>query len=171
MYFGSMAVVNGSQTPILQNADGIYDVELRGVSIGDEMVEHNVEGIIIDSGTAYTSLKPELLQPILDKMVQFVKKPLLPSIPGLSELCFTSTSDDVGALLDVTFHFGGADVELIKETTFVEVKDNLWCLAILGSSLGVSIFGNFHMRNFWFVYDLERGVISFKPEVCAVFNP
>ncbi|KAI4317638.1 hypothetical protein L6164_025493 [Bauhinia variegata] len=171
MYFGLNAVVNGSQTSIVQNPVKIYAVGLEGISVGDQMVEQNVEGIIIDSGTAYTILRPELLQPILDKMKQFIKKPLLPGIPGLFELCFNGTFDDVRDLPNVTFHFvGGADFQPIKETTFVEIADSVCRLAFLRSSLGLNVFGNVQMRNFWVGYDLERGVISFQPELCAVFN-
>ncbi|KAI4345467.1 hypothetical protein L6164_012591 [Bauhinia variegata] len=57
MYFGSRAVVYGSQTPIQENEFGFYDVKLDGISIGDERVPYG-RHISIDSGTSHTLLDP-----------------------------------------------------------------------------------------------------------------
>ncbi|KAI4317636.1 hypothetical protein L6164_025491 [Bauhinia variegata] len=179
MYFGSRAVVYGSQTPILQNPNRLYYVSLEGISVGNQRVPippgtFNLTpsgdgGFIVDSGTAYTVLKSEGYQPFLDTMRRFVQK-ILPGIRRIFELCFDGTFHDVEAVPEVTFHFaGGADVKLIKESTFVEYIKGVWCVAILRSSGNLSILGNMQMRNFWVGYDLERGLVSFQPTDCATF--
>lgn len=175
MYFGSRAVISGDMTQILKDKNWHYYVTLEGISTGDQRVPipegiFNVTGsddggVVIDSGTAYTMLRKEGFEPFLMMIVQNVHFPLIKG-PSYFELCFQCTYEDLQSLPYVTFHLSGADVRLMKETTFVELENGIWCLAILRSDDDLSVIGNIQMRNLWVGYDLEKQVISFAPADC-----
>ncbi|KAI4345470.1 hypothetical protein L6164_012594 [Bauhinia variegata] len=166
MYFGSRAVVYGYQTPIQQSDEGLYFVKIDGITLGDEKFPYYNKQILIDSGTSHTLLHPDILDPLLYKLRRLVQ-PI--HSPGVFELCFNATAKDVRNLPTMTFHFDGADVELIKETTYMEFEDNLWCFVFVRSTNDLSLFGNMQMRDFWIGYDLENKIVSFQPAICAHF--
>ncbi|RVW93657.1 hypothetical protein CK203_028843 [Vitis vinifera] len=58
-----------------------------------------------------------------------------------------------------------------RQTTYVEGKKGLWCLAMLSSNSlwKVSILGNIQQQNYYVGYDLEAQVVSFSPVDCANF--
>lgn len=66
----------------------------------------------------------------------------------------------------LTFHFKGADLELPGENYMIgDSRAGLICLAI-GSSRGMSIFGNLQQQNFMVVHDLQEETLSFLPTQC-----
>lgn len=66
----------------------------------------------------------------------------------------------------LTFHFKDADLELPGENYMIgDSAAGLLCLAI-GSSSGMSIFGNLQQQNFMVVHDLQEETISFVPTQC-----
>lgn len=86
------------------------------------------------------------------------------------EKCFEGSFQDLdSAGPDVTFFFYGVQVMLTKQTTYIEVEQVLWCLAIIRSNEKLSTFGNIQQRNYFVGYDVEQGVVSFAPVDCATF--
>ena len=67
----------------------------------------------------------------------------------------------------LTFHFKGADLELPGENYMIgDSRAELICLAI-GSSSGMSIFGNLQQQNIMVVHDLQEETVSFLPTQCS----
>ena len=58
-----------------------------------------------------------------------------------------------------------------RQTTYVEGKKGLLCLAMLSSNSlwKLSILGNIQQQNYYVGYDLETQVVSFSPVDCANF--
>ena len=177
MYFGSRPGVSGEPTQILKNPFQDYYVNLEGIRIGDQKVllppgVFNLTakfdgGVIIDSGSSHTWLRKEAFEPFLRMMLQKVRFPLEKPPSEEFELCFKGKNDDLHSILPATFHFMGVDLRLIPETTFQEVKGELFCLVILRNpNNNVTSIGNFQMRDFWVEYDIENQVISFASAKC-----
>ncbi|KAI6691739.1 hypothetical protein NL676_019449 [Syzygium grande] len=83
------------------------------------------------------------------------------------DLCFKLPSDtsqvEVPKLI---FHFEGADLDLPGENYMIaDSTVGLVCLA-MGSSNGMSIFGNVQQQNTLVIHDLEKETLSFLPTKC-----
>ena len=60
---------------------------------------------------------------------------------------------------------------VIKQTNYVvEAEKGLWCLAIVRSSLKLSIFGNTQQQNYYVGFDLEQEVVSFAPVELLLYS-
>lgn len=68
-------------------------------------------------------------------------------------LCYESTSNRLDVPV-ITAHFKGADVKLNPINTFVQVADDVVCLAFSSSANTGAIFGNLAQQNFLVGYDL-----------------
>lgn len=177
MYFGSLPVTSGGQTPLLYPNLDAYYVKVVGVSLGkDELYLDGVsdvfdvgDGWIVDSGTTYSSLETDAFDGLIDKLVAFPGLPKRKDDPrNRFEVCFAGNGDDLESLPDVTVHFDGADLVLSLESTFVKMEDDgVVCLALLRSGSPISVLGNFQLQNYYVGYDLEAQLISFAPVDCA----
>ncbi|GAV87366.1 Asp domain-containing protein [Cephalotus follicularis] len=176
IYFGSEAVLSGGQTPLVKgNNPDFYFLTLDGISVGDQripipsgtfdMTAYGGGGFMIDAGTQYTSLRAEAHEALVQALRQAIDLPQTRS----SRLCFIGTFDDLALQPDVTFHFKGTDVTLMKETTYIKQKDGRLCLAILKSTSLLSMFGNVQQQNYYVGYDLETGMVSFAPVDCNIY--
>jgi hypothetical protein len=66
----------------------------------------------------------------------------------------------------LVFHFDGADLELPAENYMIgDSSMGVACLA-MGSSSGMSIFGNVQQQNMLVLHDLEKETLSFLPTQC-----
>lgn len=179
MYFGKDAVISGGQTPILRGRKIYYYLKLEGISVGDERIElpqgifdigqNGQGGFVIDTGTTYTTLRSSAFYSLIDALSKDTSLPLRKDPGNLFKLCFAGSFDDLESVPDITFHFFGADFVLWKETTFMSVGDELWCLTILPSIGELSILGNTQQQNYFVGYDLVADVVSFAPVDCALF--
>ncbi|XP_021807754.1 aspartic proteinase nepenthesin-2-like [Prunus avium] len=181
MYFGSEAVISGGQTPFLEGEDRYYYVTLIGIRIGDQnvplpdgifnMTSDGEGGFMIDSGTTYTFLRSEAYDALIKALSEAIDFPQRRGPSEWFELCFEGSFEDLeSAAPDVTFIFDGAEVILMKQTTYIEAKKGLWCLAMLRSNEKLSIFGNVQQQNYFVGFDLEEQVVSFAPvDDCATF--
>ncbi|MED6219359.1 Beta-site APP-cleaving enzyme [Stylosanthes scabra] len=124
-------------------------------------------GVILDSGSTYTSLGETAYAPFAREMrnqmkVQFVK-PI-----KFFDICFKGTKRDFGKIPTVMFEFdGGHTLTFPKTNTYVAVATNIWCLAILlEKDYEISVVGSFQMRNILVGYDLANHEIAFAPTNC-----
>lgn len=134
------------------------------------MISDGEGGFVIDSGTTYMTLRSEAY----DIFVTALRKAicLLQRRDPMEwfERCFEGSLEDLdSAGPDVTFLFYGVQVMLTKQTTYIEVEQGLWCLAIIRSNEKLSTFGNIQQRNYFVGYDLAQGVVLFAPVDCATF--
>ncbi|PQQ19432.1 aspartic proteinase nepenthesin-1 [Prunus yedoensis var. nudiflora] len=181
IYFGSEAVISGGQTPFLEGEDRYYYVTLIGIRIGDQNVplpdgifnrtSDGEGGFMIDSGTTYTFLRSEAYDALIKALSEAIDLPQRRGPSEWFELCFEGSFEDLeSAAPDVTFIFDGAEVILMKQTTYIEAKKGLWCLAMVRSNEKLSIFGNVQQQNYFVGFDLEEQLVSFAPvDDCATF--
>ncbi|BFG15169.1 hypothetical protein CerSpe_014430 [Prunus speciosa] len=180
MYFGSEAVISGGQTPLLKGVDWYYYVTLIGISIGDQnvplpdgifnMTSDGEGGFIIDSGTTYTFLRSEAYDALIEALGEAIDLPQRRGPSEWYELCFEGSFENLdSAAPDLKFIFDGAEVILMKQTTYIEAEKGLWCLAMVRSNEELSILGNMQQQNYFVGYDLEQEVVSFAPVDCATF--
>ncbi|KAI3739435.1 hypothetical protein L2E82_29839 [Cichorium intybus] len=176
MYFGDDAIVTGDgvvSTPILPRyPDTFYYLNFKGMTVGGKRVEFNttkptsVEGnIIIDSGTSLTFF-PEEFYDRLELAVRLLMKDIQPIGPDEENnlrLCYNRT--EVMDLPMMVAHFSGADLELDSMNSFVQIGNDLICLAFVPVD-GVVIFGNIAQINFLVGYDLIKKAVSFKRTDC-----
>ena len=86
-------------------------------------------------------------------------------------LCYKYASN-VGEINDdlrfpvLTTYFSADDVKLQQVNMFVQVEEDLICLALMGTS-DFAIFGNLAQINFLVGYDLEARTLSFLPKDCT----
>ena len=177
MYFGSLPVTSGGQTPLLYPNSDAYYVKVLGISVGAD--DPNLDGVfdvydvrdgwIIDSGTTYSSLETDAFDRLLAKFITLPDLQQKKEDPrNRFELCFAANANDMETFPDVTVHLDGAELILNVESTFVKIEDDgIICLALLRSGSPVSILGNFQLQNYHVGYDLEAQVVSFAPVNCA----
>lgn len=186
LLMGSLASANSSSsdqiltTPLIRSPlqASFYYLPLEGISVGGTRLpidasnfalqEDGSGGLIIDSGTTLTYL--------IDSAFDLVKKEFI----SQTKLSVTDAADQTG--LDVcfklpsgstdvevpklVFHFKGADVDLPPENYMIaDSSMGLACLA-MGSSSGMSIFGNVQQQNMLVLYDLAKETLSFLPTQC-----
>ncbi|KAK7307961.1 hypothetical protein VNO77_41471 [Canavalia gladiata] len=174
--FGELSDVSGEgvvTTPLVsEEGQTPYLVTLEGISIDDTFVPFNSSemlsrgNMMIDSGTPATYLPQEFYDRLIEELK--VQSNLLPidDDPDLgTQLCYRSETNLEGPVL--TAHFEGADVQLLPIQTFIPPKDGVFCFAMIGTTDGDYIFGNFAQSNILIGFDLDRKMVSFKPTDCT----
>lgn len=185
LLMGSLASVNSASknaiitTPLIKNPiqPSFYYLSLEGISVGGtrlpikkstfSLQDDGSGGLIIDSGTTITYLEESAFELVKKAFISKTKLPLDNSGSTGLDLCFTLPSD----LTDVevptlVFHFEGADLDLPSENYMVaDSSTGLVCLA-MGSSSGMSIFGNVQQQNILVLHDLQKETLSFLPTQC-----
>ncbi|KAI5349583.1 hypothetical protein L3X38_002471 [Prunus dulcis] len=167
------------QTPFDQEEKAYYYVTLNEISIGDQdvplpdgifsMISDGEGGFVIDSGTTYTFLRSEAYDALIEALGEAIDLPQRRGPSEWYELCFEGSFEDLdSAAPDLKFIFDGAEVILMKQTTYIEAEKGLWCLAMVRSNEELSILGNMQQQNYFVGYDLEQEV-SFAPVDCATF--
>lgn len=184
LLIGSQATTSSSSssivtTPLIRNPaqPSFYYLALEGISVGGNALpikkstfslqEDGSGGLIIDSGTTITYIEESAFNLVKKAFVSQIKLPVDKSGTSGLDLCFTLPSDT--AQLDVptlVFHFSGGDLELPGENYMISDSSvGLLCLA-MGSSTGMSIFGNVQQQNMMVIHDLEKETLSFRPTQC-----
>ncbi|KZV47579.1 Eukaryotic aspartyl protease family protein [Dorcoceras hygrometricum] len=168
-----------TSTPLIKNpsSPSFYYLSLKGISVGDTLVpiksstfeikKDGTGGVIIDSGTTITYLEKQAFELVKKEFVSQIKFPVVDGSDKTQlDLCFTIPSKtreiEVPTLV---FHFEGLDLVLPGENYFITDSSGIMCLAI-GSSHGLSIFGNYQQQNFLVVHDLVKETMSFLPKQC-----
>ncbi|CAH2045660.1 unnamed protein product [Thlaspi arvense] len=160
------------------NQPSFYYLELQGITVGSkrldiekstfELAEDGTGGMIIDSGTTITYLEDSAFRTLAEEFSSRMSLPVDDSRSTGLDLCFTLP--DVAkniAVPKLIFHFKGADLELPGENYMVaDSSTGVLCLA-MGSSNGMSIFGNVQQQNFNVLHDLNKDTVSFIPTECG----
>ncbi|ESQ37451.1 hypothetical protein EUTSA_v10002859mg [Eutrema salsugineum] len=178
--FGSNAIVAGDGVVattmfIKKEQPGFYYLNLDAVSVGETRIEtlgtpfHALDGnIVIDSGTTFTYLPDSYCNKVKEEVANVVKAEQVTNSDDM--LCYTSKTVDIFPV--ITMHFSNdADLVLEKYNMFVDVGGDVFCLAIMCSSMtqddGIAIFGNRAQNNFLVGYDSSSSVVSFMPTDCS----
>ncbi|KAI9165935.1 hypothetical protein LWI28_023179 [Acer negundo] len=189
LLMGSLASVNSTSssgdqeiktTPLIKNSlqPSFYYLSLEGISVGGSRLsikkstfalqDDGTGGLIIDSGTTITYLEKSAFDKVKKEFISQIKLSVDDSGSTGLDLCFHLPSDN-SENIDVpklVFHFEGADLELPSENYMVgDSSMGVVCLAI-GSSSGMSIFGNVQQQNILVLHDLNKETISFLPTQC-----
>ncbi|KAJ3670363.1 hypothetical protein LUZ60_010687 [Juncus effusus] len=181
LLLGPLATFSGStvkSTPFVKNPSSFptyYYLSLKGISLGTKKLSienttfalnsNGTGGLIIDSGTTFTTLKTEAYQAVRDGIMSLVKLQPANESSAIFDLCY-SLSDGTSppAMPNMIFHFEGADMELPVENYMLLDQDG-WCL-VMTSTDDISIFGNYQQQNIHILYNLEKEVLSFSPAQC-----
>ena len=124
----------------------------------------DLEGnIIIDSGTTVTTLPPEFYPTFESAVAEEIDLERGHDPSQFLSLCYKRTSDSIE--IPITAHFTGADVKLNPGTTFIQINEELSCLAFRANES--TIFGNLAQSNLLVGYDLVKKTVSFKPTDCT----
>ncbi|KAK4488666.1 hypothetical protein RD792_004437 [Penstemon davidsonii] len=176
MHFGAKAIVSGAgvvSTKMQISRMGFYILKLKGLSVGKTRISNFSEStkifsssmnIVIDSGTTLTYLPQKLYSLLEANMKKEIRRTPVPDPSGVLRLCY-KISDKISPPI-VTVHFKQADVKLKTINTFLQLTDNLVCLAF-SPDQDISIFGSVAQVNFLVGYDLKKKIVSFKPTNCS----
>ncbi|XWS33094.1 hypothetical protein CRYUN_Cryun22dG0049300 [Craigia yunnanensis] len=184
LLMGSIASMNKSlgaikTTPLIHNPSqpSFYYLSLEGISVGStrlpikkstfEVEDDGTGGLIIDSGTTITYLEESAFDVVKKEFISQMKLSVDNSGSTGLELCFSlpsgSTQVDVPKLV---FHFEGTDLDLPGENYMIaDSSSGVICLA-MGSSSGMSIFGNVQQQNMLVFHDLRKETLSFLRTQC-----
>ncbi|XP_027356846.1 aspartic proteinase CDR1-like [Abrus precatorius] len=179
LHFGDDAVVSGEgtvSTPIvIKDSKGLYFTTLKGFSVGDKRIEFGnpTFGSNDDKGNMYintaviTTLLPDYIYSKLESAVANVVKLERAQDPNkVLSLCYKGTFQQLQAP-KITAHFkDSANVQLNTHNTFVQVAENVICLAFQSTEY-VGVLGNLAQRNILVGYDVQKKTISFKPTDCT----
>ncbi|XP_059073585.1 aspartic proteinase nepenthesin-2-like [Cryptomeria japonica] len=181
LFFGEGASLSGAKSMSLIKSSIIptfWYIPITGITLNGKAVDippgtfdlqpDGSGGMIIDSGTTITFLDDAAYSPMKDAIQSSIDlTPVDGSSTGL-DLCYGTSSSEV-TLPSLVFNFkGGVDYELPLDNVFIQISENLLCLAMLGEPSGnlPSIFGNIQQQNFHILYNNAKNTLSFKPTKC-----
>ncbi|KAK1421585.1 hypothetical protein QVD17_24045 [Tagetes erecta] len=170
-------------TPLIKNPShpSFYYISLVGITVGDvdlpikkssfAIGSDGTGGMIIDSGTTITYLEDSAFELVKKEFVSQMKLNVDSSDSSGLDLCFELPNEDGSGettieIPKLVFHFDGASLDLAGENYMIgDTRSGLVCLA-MGSSSGISIFGNIQQQNMMVVHDLDKETLSFVPTKC-----
>lgn len=165
-----------------------YYINLRRITVGGKTVKipygylvpgsDGNGGTIIDSGTTFTFMDGHVYNLVAkefeSQMSKFKRADDVESKTGLRP-CF-NIGDKPVEFPELIFHFkGGAKLSLPLADYFSFLGDSdVLCMTIVssdligsGSKTGPSIIiGNYQQQNIYLEYDLEKGRLGFKKQIC-----
>ncbi|KAI0522784.1 hypothetical protein KFK09_005169 [Dendrobium nobile] len=183
--FGSNAIISGSNTittPLISGSPNtFYFLSLENISVAGKIIavgkptqaNESAQGnIIIDSGTTLTLLDDNTLQSVERSVKSNISLTQVNDPNGVFNLCFDVSGTGASTQFpEITFQFsGGASVVLQLPNAFVEVGQDILCLAMISSGAtakSINIFGNIAQQNFHIGYDLTNKQLTFAPTNCA----
>ncbi|XP_062094493.1 aspartic proteinase nepenthesin-1 [Humulus lupulus] len=186
LLMGSLASVNTTSfgakvtTPLMKNPSqpSFYYLSLEGISVGGSLLSIEKDtfalqkdgsgGLIIDSGTTITYLEKKAFDIVKEEFTSQINLPVDKTGSQGLDLCFNLPKDSTSVEVPkLSFHFkNDAVLELPPENYILSDSTlGVLCLA-LGSSSGMSIFGNIQQQNLLVVHDLSKETLSFVPTQC-----
>ncbi|KAE8693550.1 NAC domain-containing protein 29-like [Hibiscus syriacus] len=162
----------------LQSLVPFYGVNVRGISLGDKMLEIPMKvwdvtqggGTILDSGSSLTYLTDPAYQTVMEALTMSVSKyprVKLDTVP--MDYCFNSTGFDETSVPKFIIHFeDGARFEPHWDSYVITAGGGIRCLGFLPARFpGVSVIGNIMQQNYFWEYDLIGKSLSFVPSACS----
>lgn len=187
LFVGDGAIMEGDSTP-LESFHGRYYVTLEGISIEGKLLEIDRrvfertamadDGVVLDSGTAYTWLAQDAYK-VLSEEVQSLFKEMLQQHKGMpNQLCYIgSVREDLSGFPAVTFHFAkGAQLVLDTLSMFLHIAPRVFCLAIGSSAVNgdssrnLSVIGMMAQQNYNVGYDIGRNKLYFQRIDCELLE-
>ena len=201
LFVGAPAGLNGGDAPVTsvpfaENPkeypfSSFYYLPLVGMSVGSARLAIAAAafglrqvatgvwagGVVIDSGTPFTSLVDEAYQALRAELVRQLGASLVqPQIEGLDLCVARGESGTVVPPLVLHFGGGGGDVVVPPENYWVPVDTATECMVLFnaaarpGATLPLNettIIGNYMQQDMHLLYDLGNGVLSFQPADCS----
>ncbi|KAF9623714.1 hypothetical protein IFM89_004094 [Coptis chinensis] len=170
-------------TPLIQGQlnKAFYYVELLDISVAGSHIHYLPEifairpdgngGTILDTGSPLVLIRRDAYTALKNSVEHYFSQVQTPPISmfGL-DLCYSllavrNVIDDIGAPT-ITFHFGGADLEI--KTAFV-ISANYLCMTIIPHDYyQVSlIIGSFAQSNYRFLINVGDKTVSFAEDECG----
>jgi hypothetical protein len=180
LVFGSTGSSPLTYTPLVTNNFNptFYYVSVTGISVGGSPLSYPSSafaftssgggGMILDSGTTLTQMDTRAYDPLVQSLDSLITYPKVDGSSAGFDLCYDLSGVTNAAFPEVVFQFsGGLEVSLPANNIFLQVDNNPdFCLAIQGSNLGLSIFGNVQQQNFQIAYDRANKRVGFAPAGC-----
>ncbi|XP_042486348.1 probable aspartic protease At2g35615 [Macadamia integrifolia] len=177
LIMGEDSHISGFSTPF-NNDDGYYRIKIAVIKVGSLSLDiprgaFNPYGnVILDSGTVYTFLPPEvhdlILTAISKAMERFEVQPIPPRQIG--ELCYKgSIGEDLNGFPTMTIRFkGNAELVLERWSIFIQVDYSNFCLAFLPTDgrNEPSMIGTMAQQFYNFGFDLDGKQLSIIRSVC-----
>ncbi|KMZ75628.1 Eukaryotic aspartyl protease family protein [Zostera marina] len=181
-FSSSASSSGGIIAPLLKNKKmaTFYYVGVTGMSVGGTLLsippssfamdEAGNGGIIIDSGTAVTRLKPDVYSVLRDAF-----KEGMTSLPSAGSVALFDTCYDLSSLKTievptVAFNFPEGKVLKLPAKNYVIPVDSAgtFCFAFAptSSSSGLSIIGNVQQQGTRVNFDIDNGHVGFAPNKC-----
>ncbi|CAI0394725.1 unnamed protein product [Linum tenue] len=180
--FGDAVDLIGGSTPLYLE-DGRYFVHLSGISLGGKMLDIKKQvfakmalrkKIEMDSGSelfllyieAFEVLKAEIERLAFWELMTPVSSP-----PRPFELCYRGTVEKEARgfpAMGIRF-VGGVELVVDRFGVFLQVKDDVFCLAIVRSK-GVTIIGMMAQQSYNVGYDLKAMTVSFQKMDCQLLE-
>lgn len=167
-------------TPLIKNPSypSFYYLSLKGITVGDTKLSLDESvfalndadgsgGMIIDSGTTITYLEESAFDVMAKEFISQTKLPVDDSGSMGLDVCFKLPSNaDSVEVPKLLFNFDGGSLDLPAENYMIaDSSMGVVCLA-MGSSQGMSIFGNVQQQNMMVLHDLKAQTLSFMPTQC-----
>ncbi|CAM8954743.1 unnamed protein product [Rhodiola kirilowii] len=185
LLMGSLAKVNGTKdgaivtTPLIKNPSqpSFYYLGLQGITVGTtrlpieestfDLQDDGTGGMIIDSGTTITYLEKSAFDTLKSEFISQTQLSVDDSGSTGLDLCFKLPSGASQVEVPkLKFHFQGGDLDMPGENYMIGDSGlGVVCLA-MGSSSGMSIFGNVQQQNILVLHDLDKETVSFVPTQC-----
>ncbi|KAL8131428.1 aspartic proteinase nepenthesin-1 [Apium graveolens] len=183
LFMGSEAKKSDAKmisTPLIKNPSypSFYYLSLKGITVGDTKLSIDESvfslndadgsgGMIIDSGTTITYLEESAFDELKKEFVSQTKLPVDDSGSIGLDVCFKLPSNaDSVEVPKLLFNFEGGSLDLPAENYMIaDSSMGVVCLA-MGSSQGMSIFGNVQQQNMMVLHDLNAQTVSFMPTQC-----
>ncbi|KAL6623508.1 hypothetical protein ACP70R_033387 [Stipagrostis hirtigluma subsp. patula] len=127
-----------------------------------------VGGVIIDSGSPFTSLADDAYEALGDELSRQLNGSLVPPPGDSGGMALCVRRGDVGKVVPkLVFHFGGgADMVVPPESYWAPLDESTACMVIADGG-DQTLIGNFQQQNMHVLYDVAGGRLSFQATDCS----
>lgn len=185
LILGDGAILDGELTPIQIRGPGLFYVTLKGITVNQKQLIANPEEfefrVMVDSGSTISFLARSLYEPLKSEIISMLKKtnPKLRRVvfadrPNL--LCYRGKIETDLEEFQVIFHLPGiktdislpgVDIELNKETMFLQSDEDVFCMAIdVSDQGGLNIIGAWAQQYSNIGFDLKSKRMSIRSADC-----
>ncbi|XP_057981160.1 aspartic proteinase CDR1-like [Malania oleifera] len=170
--FGARAEVSGEGTVtsavVPGSSNSSYNLKVEKIVVGNETFTLN-NVAVLSTASLLTLLPQEVLSGVRNVVMGAMGNQTRTEDPlQIFALCYQLRSDsDLDKAPNMTISFTGGDLELNWKNMFLNVLDDVACLAMELADGAEIVYGNVAMADFMVGYDLVKGTVSFKRAACA----